>query len=92
VSGSTEDGETFRGILDDTSPYGMSGLVEITSNRGIRCTGRFKYAGTYGPGGTMWFTCDDGRSGEGTLAGYWGAGTARGILADKPFALKLGGW
>ena len=64
----------------------------MTSNRGIKCTGRFKYAGMYGPGGTMWFMCSDDRTGEGTLDGNWGAGTARGYLAGMPFTMKLGGW
>jgi len=90
VSGSTDDGEAFTGTMDDTEAYGTSGPVELTTNRGTKCMGRHKYSGIIGPGGTVSFMCNDGRTGEGTLDGNWGGGTGRGTIAGKPFTMKLG--
>jgi len=90
MTGAANDGETFKGIFEDTEAYATSGPVEITSNRGVKCMGRFKYEGIVGPSGKMNFICSDGRTGEATMHGVW-SGVASGTIGGKPFTMKWGG-
>ena len=89
MSGSADDGETFKGRFEDTEAYATSGPVEFTSNRGAKCMGQFRFEGLIGPAGRMSFICADGRTGEATMNGVWN-GSAHGTIGGKSFTMKWG--
>lgn len=89
MKGSVDDGEELTGIAIATGAWDVSGTVQLISNRGTNCVGRFVYDGLAGPNGKMTFMCSDGRSGEADMTGLTN-GVAQGLIAGKPFRLKWG--
>lgn len=89
MAGSAGDGEVFNGTAIATGAVDTSGTVQLISNRGANCVGRFQYEGVMGPDGKMTFNCSDGRSGEATMHGLWN-GVSHGTIAGKPFNMKWG--
>jgi hypothetical protein len=89
MKGAVDDGEEITGIAIATGAWDVSGTVQLISNRGANCVGRFVYEGLAGPNGKMTFTCSDGRTGEANMAGL-NDGNAQGLIAGKPFKLKWG--
>lgn len=85
--GQAEDGsETFTGT--STGHADGSGTVQITSNKGRVCTGKFVYVTARTGSGT--FTCQDGTSGTANFVSAGMHGTGAGQLGNRRFTFTFG--
>lgn len=62
VRGTAQDGETFTGVATATGPGSTTGTIEVTGDRGLKCSGPYVYAD--GTRGKADITCNNGESGE----------------------------
>ncbi|WP_293721284.1 hypothetical protein [Stappia sp.] len=87
VKGQANDGsETFTGSA--TGYADGAGTLEITSNRGRKCTGTFVYVN--GRQGSGTFTCNDGASGPFEFVSTGTRGTGTGMLNGRAFTFTFG--
>lgn len=85
--GTAEDGsETFTGTT--TGYADGSGVVNIVSNKGLVCTGKFVYVTERTGSGT--FTCRDGTSGTANFVSAGRHGTGSGRLGNRRFTFTFG--
>jgi hypothetical protein len=89
IKGATDDGETITGLAKATGFYDVSGVMQLTGNRGLSCTGLFVYEGLMGPKGTVTLTCNNGQSGEAALVGVT-AGTGDGYIGSRKIHFTWG--
>lgn len=89
MKGSADDGEVLTGTATATGAWDVSGPLQLISNRGATCIGRFVYEGIAGPNGKATFTCNDGRTGEFNMSGL-NNGNGYGTLGGKPIRLQWG--
>lgn len=82
IKGSADDGETITGLAKASGFYDISGMMQLTGNRGLSCTGIFVYEGLMGPRGKVTLTCNNGQSGEAVLEGVT-AGTGDGTIGAR---------
>lgn len=84
---SVADGEQLTGVLRVGADRASTGDVDLRSNRGSRCLGRWQVGGDYR--GTITLTCADGRTGLGDMVLSGKQATAAGTLAGKPFTATI---
>ena len=78
--------ETFEGSA--TGYLDGGGNLQITTNKGVSCSGNFVY--TTPRKGEGVFNCDDGRSGPFTFVSTGTRGTGHGELESKKFTFTFG--
>lgn len=87
VQGAMEDGtETFTGSA--TGYMDGGGTLQITSNKGLACSGQFVYETRRNGSGT--FNCTNGQSGPFQFVSTGTRGTGTGRLGGRPFTFTFG--
>lgn len=87
VQGTMEDGsEAFTGSA--TGYVDGGGTLQITSNKGLACSGRFVYETLRSGSGT--FNCSNGQSGPFQFVSTGARGTGMGRIGGRPFTFTFG--
>lgn len=92
VRGVTDDGEIFTGVATANGMWDTSGSLQLVSNRGANCIGKFVFEGMVGPRGKATFFCSNGQSGEASLQMTGGVdkGTGEGTIGGRPIRFTFG--
>jgi hypothetical protein len=87
VRGTSDNGdETFAGTA--TGYIDGGGDLQITTSRGVTCTGEFVYVTSRQGQGT--FVCSDGRSGPFEFVSTGTRGTGFGVLGGRRYTFTFG--
>lgn len=87
VQGQMETGEeTFIGTA--TGYLDRSGVLEVTSNKGLKCSGDFVYVTSREGRGV--FRCSDGRSGPFEFVSTGTRGNGTGVIGGQRFTFTFG--
>lgn len=89
IKATTADGEIFSGSFVATGAWDTSGTLQLVSNRGLTCLGRFVFEGIAGPKGTTTFDCNNGEHGQADLEGV-PSGYGRGTIGTRPITFSYG--
>jgi hypothetical protein len=87
LKGQTESGdETFTGKA--TGYVDGGGTLDLTSNKGLKCSGTFVYVTHRNGEGT--FTCSTGQSGSFSFVSTGTRGTGSGSIGSRKFTFSFG--